>query len=81
MIKNRIAELRNSLHLSQKQLADRAKVNRAYLSTLETGHSMPSVELAGRIAKALSTTIDELFFGQSVRHNERDDDSKKGVSQ
>lgn len=47
--------------MSQAGLADRAGVSRQTIVAVEKGNYNPSVELALRLARALATTVEELF--------------------
>ncbi|GAW73094.1 helix-turn-helix transcriptional regulator [Lentilactobacillus parakefiri] len=67
-MKNRIAEVRKSKHITQEQLAQALHTNRAYLSNLENGKNDPSVDLGGRIAQSLGETVESIFFTDDVRH-------------
>jgi len=60
-MKNRIKELRTKLSLTQEELARSAGVRRETIVFLEQGKYNPSLMLARNVAKALKTTIDELF--------------------
>ncbi|MEM7489722.1 MAG: helix-turn-helix transcriptional regulator [Pseudomonadota bacterium] len=46
--------------LTQQQLADAAGVSRVQIAEIEAGRKTGSVATLGRLAEALSTTIDEL---------------------
>ena len=58
---NRIREFREEKNLTQEALAERARISRAYLSTVETGGAMPTITVAKFIAKGLDKTLDEVF--------------------
>ena len=58
---NRVAEYRKRAELTQRVLAERAGVLQPYIARLEAGEFVPSVLLAGKIAKALRATVEELF--------------------
>ena len=60
--KTRIKELRARYDLTQDDLAKRVGVRRETILYLEKGKYNPSLMLAHQIAKALKTTIDELFI-------------------
>jgi len=47
--------------LTQAELAERAGVTRKSINAIETGKMVPSVLLALRLARALGTTVEELF--------------------
>lgn len=60
---NRIREYREnqSQKMTQEELAEKAGISRAYLSTVETGSAAPTINVAKSIAKALGKTLDEVF--------------------
>ncbi len=57
----RVRDLREALGLTQAELADRAGVSRQLVSAVEAGRNTPSVEGALGLARALGTTVEELF--------------------
>lgn len=59
--KTRIKEYRARHDLTQEELAQRVGVRRETILHLEKGKYNPSLQLAHDLAKALQTTIDELF--------------------
>ena len=61
-MKTRIKELRARYNLTQEDLAKRIGVRRETILFVEKGNYNPSLKLAHDIAKALHTTIDELFI-------------------
>jgi len=61
-MKTRIKELRARHNLTQEDLARKVGVRRETILFLEKGKYNPSLKLAHDIAKALETTIDELFI-------------------
>ncbi len=48
-----LRRLRNDKHLSQEELADRASINRGYMSDLENGRYSATVITIGKLAEAL----------------------------
>ena len=52
-IPQRIADRRKRRKLAGYQLAKKAGISPSYLSLIERGHKLPSVEVAVRIARAL----------------------------
>jgi putative transcriptional regulator len=60
--RTRIKELRARYDLTQDDLARRVDVRRETILYIEKGKYNPSLILAHDIAKALKTTIDELFI-------------------
>jgi putative transcriptional regulator len=61
-MKTRIKELRARYNLTQEDLARKVGVRRETILFLEKGTYNPSLRLAYDVAKALQTSIDELFF-------------------
>ena len=61
-MKTRIKEFRARHDLTQAQLADLLGVRRETISFIEQGKYNPSLRLAHRIAKALKSTLDELYI-------------------
>ena len=61
-MKTRIKELRARYDLTQEDLAKIVGVRRETIVFLEKGKYNPSLKMAHDIAKALKTTIDELFI-------------------
>ena len=61
-LRNRIKIERARHDLTQEQLADRVGVTRKTINTVETGRFVPSTVLALKLAAALHTRVDELFY-------------------
>lgn len=61
-METRIKELRAKYGLTQEDLAKKVGVRRETIVFLEGGKYNPSLALAYDVAKALKTTIDELFI-------------------
>ena len=61
-MKTRIKEYRAKFNLTQEELARKVGVRRETIVFLEQGKYNPSLKLAYDVAKALKTTIDELFL-------------------
>ena len=61
-MRTRIKEFRARYDLTQEELANRVGVRRETIVFLEKGKYNPSLKLAHNIAKALQTTIEELFI-------------------
>ena len=60
-MKNRLAERRKELKLMQEQVAQKLNMSLVYYQGLEYGLHEPSVYVALRIARALDTTVEEVF--------------------
>jgi len=61
-MKTRIKELRARYDLTQEDLAKKVGARRETILFIEKGRYNPSLKLAHEIAKALQTTIDDLFI-------------------
>lgn len=61
-MRTRIKELRARHNLTQDDLAKKVGVRRETILYMEKGKYSPSLKLAYDVAKALKTTIDELFL-------------------
>ena len=62
-IGSRIAARRKKLGLKQSEVEERAKIGYKYLSNIERGISIPSLEVILRLSIALDTTPDEFLLG------------------
>ena len=58
---NRLREERARLNLTQAELATMVEVSRKTINTVENGVFIPSTVLALRLARALGTTVEQLF--------------------
>lgn len=63
-MKNHIKALRKSAKLSQEELAKLCDVTRQTINAIENDKYDPTLQLAFNIAKALGTTVDELFVNE-----------------
>jgi putative transcriptional regulator len=61
-VKNKIKELRKQMGLTQEDLADKVKVSRQTIISLEKGRYDPSIFLAYKIARSFTRTIEEVFI-------------------
>jgi len=61
-VKTRIKELRARYDLTQEELAEKVGVCRETILLMEKGKYNPSIKLAHSVAKALQTTLDDLFI-------------------
>ena len=61
-MKTKIKEYRTKHNLTQEKLAEMVGVRRETIIYLEQGKYNPSLRLAHNVAKALQTTIDEIFI-------------------
>ncbi|MER2140799.1 MAG: helix-turn-helix transcriptional regulator [Priestia megaterium] len=58
---NRLKEYRNSLGLTQNQLAEQVHVSQRTIISLEKGQYKPSILLAYRLALVFDTSVEDLF--------------------
>jgi transcriptional regulator with XRE-family HTH domain len=58
---NRLKELRESKKLSQGDIEKRTGLLRCYISRVENGHTVPSVETLEKMARALEVPTYQLF--------------------
>jgi putative transcriptional regulator len=61
-MKTRIKEYRAKHNLTQEKLAKMVGVRRETIVFLEQGKYNPSLRLAHKVAKALKTSIEEIFI-------------------
>lgn len=59
---NRIKQRREELELTQTELAKKLKISISYLSKVENEKTPINVKLAIRIARALRTSVEEIFL-------------------
>lgn len=56
-----LKEKRKNTSLTQVEVASKAGISERYYQHLEAGTSKPTVDIAKLIAKALNSTVEELF--------------------
>ncbi|KAB2441398.1 helix-turn-helix transcriptional regulator [Bacillus luti] len=61
---NSLAQARKNAGMSQAILAKKVGITRQYLSEIENRKKQPSVIIAVKIAKALNTKVEDIFFEQ-----------------
>lgn len=62
IIGDRLRELRQQKDLSQAEIENRSGLQRAYLSRVENGHTVPSIDTLEKWATALEVPIYLLFY-------------------
>jgi transcriptional regulator with XRE-family HTH domain len=62
LIGKRLRDLREQLSLSQGDVERRTGLLRCYISRVENGHTVPSLETLERMAAALEVPLYELFY-------------------
>ena len=60
-LRNSLKDERTRLGLTQAELAERVAVSRKTINTVENGVFVPSTTLALKLARALGTTVEEIF--------------------
>lgn len=61
-MENRLEEFRTRHGWTQQELAERVKVSRQTIISLERGRYNPSIVLAFRLARQFGVNIEELFL-------------------
>lgn len=74
MFGERLKKIRKSKRFSQEELAERAGINRSYLSQVENGHSSPTMEVVDKLAGALEVNIWKLLSSMEEKHYTYDSD-------
>jgi len=64
MIGARIRQIREQQDLSQKDIEERIGLQRCYVSRVENGHTVPSLETVEKFATALGVPLHQLFQAQ-----------------
>ena len=62
IIGDRLRELREEKHLSQGDIEKRTGLLRCYISRVENGHTVPSIETLEKLARALERPLYHLFY-------------------
>jgi transcriptional regulator with XRE-family HTH domain len=75
----RIRQLREYRKLSQGDLEERTGLLRCYISRVENGHTVPSIETLQKISRALELSMYQLFFTEETSNPQVSDErSTKG---
>ena len=62
LIGDRIRAIREAKKLSQGDIEKRSGLLRAYISRVENGHTVPSVETLEKLARAVEVPLYQLFY-------------------
>lgn len=62
IIGERLRALREERHLSQGHIEKRTGLLRCYISRVENGHTVPSVETLEKMSRALEIPLYQLFY-------------------
>lgn len=68
----RISDRRKELGLKQYEVCEKADLSNKYLSNLERGISLPSLQVFLKLCEILNTTPDELLLGISDNATAKD---------
>ncbi len=64
----KLKSMRREKRMSQGDLADKARINRSYLSMIENGHSSPTIDVVQRLADGLSINLWQLLADVEEDH-------------
>ena len=62
IIADRLRNIREAKKLSQGELAKRTGLHRCYLSRVENGHTIPTIETLEKITRAFEIPMYQLFY-------------------
>jgi len=62
IISDRLRAIREQKDLSQGDIEDRTGLKRCYVSRVENGHTVPSIETLEKLARALEVPMYQLFY-------------------
>ena len=65
LIGSRLRQLREQKHMSQGDIEERTGLLRCYISRVENGHTVPSLETLERFAAVLDVPLYHLFYSGS----------------
>jgi len=60
IICKRIKKYRSEVRMTQEDLAEKVGVSRVYIGYVEQGRNTPSLEILGKIAKALKVRLSDI---------------------
>ena len=69
---NLVKEMRKQNHLTQRELAERARVTDRTIISIEQGKYKPSIVLAYKLAQIFNTDIETLFCLKEYLKNEEE---------
>ena len=78
MLKNRVKELRARYGFTQSNLGKQVDVTRQTIAFIEKGEFSPSITLSLKLAKALQTNVNDLFWLQEDEEHENEEDAEEG---
>jgi transcriptional regulator with XRE-family HTH domain len=66
VISDRLRAIREQKDLSQGDIEERTGRKRCYLSRVENGHTIPSIETLEKLARALEVPMYQLFYDREA---------------
>lgn len=57
----KIRKFRHEANMTQEDLAEKVGASRVYIGYVEQGRNTPSLEILGKIAKALKVSLSDIF--------------------
>src|SRR5713226_6598810 len=66
VISDRLRTIREQKDLSQGDIEQRTGLKRCYVSRVENGHTVPSIETLEKMARALEVPLYKLFYDGEV---------------
>lgn len=67
---NNLKEIRKANKISQTELAYKAGVSARHIAFIEHGDRTPSIKIAIKIARALNSTVEEIFADEMEEDKE-----------
>lgn len=67
-----IAQIRRSQGISQEDFARKAEINRAYMSSIENGKRIVSVDIIEKVADTLQMPLSDLFKEAEIMRHKQD---------
>ena len=67
ILATRLRQIRNEKDWTQEELGDRADLSVRYIGQIERNQTTPSIEVLGRLAKALGVSPGELLTARKRR--------------
>ena len=62
IISERLRSIREEKHLSQGELERRTGLKRCYISRVENGHTIPSIDTLEKLARAMEIPLYQIFY-------------------
>jgi len=62
IISERLRSIREEKHLSQGELERRTGLKRCYISRVENGHTIPSIDTLEKLARAMEIPLYHIFY-------------------